>query len=176
MEYTCPVQLWNILSVIYQLLLLAPGCFFFLFLFFFFFFFLCVPRMGYNCSRYEPSHFFLCLWLWYPAAIEDAILHHGRIFHFNNQRTYIQEKPQNPLPGWIGDVPQRPVLRLDYSAHPSMAPKVMLELATEAVAKHPGVIAAAVAHRTGRVAVGAGSVLIMVSSVHRWVVGPHFWP
>jgi molybdopterin synthase catalytic subunit len=60
----------------------------------------------------------------------------------------------------------RGVSHLVYDAYPSMAEKVMREMAEEAVAKF-GLLDCAVLHRTGRLEVGETSLLITVSSGHR---------
>lgn len=60
----------------------------------------------------------------------------------------------------------RTVNYLEYEAYPSMAEKVMRELATEAM-KRFGLEDCAVLHRTGRLEIGETSLLIAVSCGHR---------
>ncbi|MEP6871798.1 MAG: molybdenum cofactor biosynthesis protein MoaE [Anaerolineaceae bacterium] len=60
----------------------------------------------------------------------------------------------------------RSVHFLDYEAYPSMAEKVMLEIAEESVLRF-GFEDVAVLHRTGRLEIGETSLLIAVSSGHR---------
>ena len=60
----------------------------------------------------------------------------------------------------------RSVEYLDYEAYPSMAEKVMREIAEESVVRF-GFEDVAVLHRTGRLEIGETSLLIAVSSGHR---------
>lgn len=60
----------------------------------------------------------------------------------------------------------RQVQYLKYDAYPSMAEKVMGELAEEAKARF-GLEDCAVLHRTGRLEIGEASLLIAVSCGHR---------
>ncbi|MBI5946876.1 MAG: molybdenum cofactor biosynthesis protein MoaE [Chloroflexi bacterium] len=60
----------------------------------------------------------------------------------------------------------RRVDHLVYDAYPSMAEKVMREIAEEAKARF-GLLDCAVLHRTGRLELGETSLLIAVSSGHR---------
>lgn len=60
----------------------------------------------------------------------------------------------------------RSVHFLDYEAYPSMAEKVMLEIAEESVLRF-GFEDVAVLHRTGRLEIGETSLLIAASSGHR---------
>jgi molybdopterin synthase catalytic subunit len=60
----------------------------------------------------------------------------------------------------------RRVSHLVYEAYPSMAEKVMHDLAGEAKARF-GLIDCAVLHRTGRLEIGETSLLIAVSCGHR---------
>jgi molybdopterin synthase catalytic subunit len=60
----------------------------------------------------------------------------------------------------------RRVVRLEYEAFASMAAKEMRALAAEAKRKWP-LRKIAMAHRTGRVAIGQASVAIAVSAAHR---------
>ncbi len=60
----------------------------------------------------------------------------------------------------------RNVQYLEYDAYPSMAEKVMRELAEEAKARF-GLEDCAVLHRTGRLEIGEASLLIAVSCGHR---------
>jgi molybdopterin synthase catalytic subunit/molybdopterin converting factor small subunit len=60
----------------------------------------------------------------------------------------------------------REVPSLEYEAYVEMAREKIRELAEAAVAEH-GLVAAAVAHRTGTVALGEPSVVIAVSAGHR---------
>ena len=55
---------------------------------------------------------------------------------------------------------------LDYEAYPSMAEKVMREIAEESITRF-GFEDVAVLHRTGRLEIGETSLLIAVSSGHR---------
>lgn len=60
----------------------------------------------------------------------------------------------------------RSVEYLDYEAYPSMAEKVMREIAEASIARF-GFEDVAVLHRTGRLEIGETSLLIAVSSGHR---------
>lgn len=60
----------------------------------------------------------------------------------------------------------RDVGYLEYEAYPSMAEKVMREIAEEARGRF-GLIDCAVLHRTGRLEIGETSLLIAISSAHR---------
>ena len=60
----------------------------------------------------------------------------------------------------------RSVSYLDYEAYPSMAEKVMTEIASEAKERF-GFEDVAVLHRTGRLEIGETSLLIAVSCGHR---------
>lgn len=60
----------------------------------------------------------------------------------------------------------RSVEYLDYEAYPTMAEKVMREIAEESVVRF-GFEDVAVLHRTGRLEIGETSLLIAVSSGHR---------
>ncbi len=60
----------------------------------------------------------------------------------------------------------RSVQYLEYDAYPSMAEKVMAELAAQAKERF-GLIDVAVLHRTGRLEIGETSLLIAVSCGHR---------
>lgn len=60
----------------------------------------------------------------------------------------------------------RSVDHLVYDAYPSMAEKVMRELAEEAKARF-GLIDCAILHRTGRLEVGETSLLVAISCGHR---------
>lgn len=60
----------------------------------------------------------------------------------------------------------RRVRHLVYDAYPSMAEKVMREIAVEACERF-GLEDAAVLHRTGRLEIGETSLLIAISSAHR---------
>jgi DNA-binding GntR family transcriptional regulator/molybdopterin synthase catalytic subunit/molybdopterin converting factor small subunit len=59
------------------------------------------------------------------------------------------------------------VVRLDYSAYPAMAERVLAELATELAADHPAVTGIALVHAVGELAVGAHTVLIACAAPHR---------
>ena len=58
-----------------------------------------------------------------------------------------------------------PVVELEYHAHPS-APQVIGEVAAE-LADRDGVIAVAVSHRIGMLAIGDVAIVAAVSSAHR---------
>lgn len=60
----------------------------------------------------------------------------------------------------------RTVDHLVYDAYPSMAERVMGQIAGEAIERF-GLIDCAVLHRTGRLAIGEASLLVVVSSGHR---------
>lgn len=60
----------------------------------------------------------------------------------------------------------RAVESLEYEAYPAMAEALLAEIAREAQARW-GTGAIAIQHRTGRLAVGEGSVAIAVASPHR---------
>jgi molybdopterin synthase catalytic subunit len=72
--------------------------------------------------------------------------------------------------GFLGIVRERSrgrkVIRLEYEAYPEMAEAKMRQIGAEIRAKWP-VDAVAIAHRTGRLAVGEASVAIAVASPHR---------
>lgn len=59
----------------------------------------------------------------------------------------------------------RSVARLDYEAHPT-AGRVLDEVAREVAARHP-VIALAVMHRVGPLAIGDAALVAAVSAAHR---------
>jgi molybdopterin synthase catalytic subunit len=59
----------------------------------------------------------------------------------------------------------RPVVALDYSAHPD-AGSVLAEIAAE-IAGDPEVVAVAVAHRVGSLAIGDAAIVASVSCAHR---------
>jgi molybdopterin synthase catalytic subunit len=60
----------------------------------------------------------------------------------------------------------RDVHHLDYEAYPSMAERVMREIAEESIQRF-GFEDVAVLHRTGKLEIGETSLLIAVSSGHR---------
>jgi molybdopterin synthase catalytic subunit len=60
----------------------------------------------------------------------------------------------------------RGVTALDYEGHPS-AVDVLRDVATEVIEREPGVIAVAVSHRVGRLAVGDVAIVAAVSTAHR---------
>jgi len=60
----------------------------------------------------------------------------------------------------------RPVVRLEYEVYGEMAERVFADVAAEARRKF-AVLAAAIHHRTGSLAVGEVSVIIAVSAAHR---------
>jgi len=60
----------------------------------------------------------------------------------------------------------RSVSYLEYEAYPSMAERVMADIAEEAVARFE-LVDCAVLHRTGRLEIGETSLLVAVSSAHR---------
>lgn len=60
----------------------------------------------------------------------------------------------------------RAVSYLEYDAYPSMAERVMRDIANEAIAEF-GLMDCAVLHRTGRLEIGETSLLVAVSSAHR---------
>ena len=60
----------------------------------------------------------------------------------------------------------RGVKELDYEGHPS-AVDVLREVATEIIEREPGVIAVAVSHRVGRLAIGDVAIVAAVSTAHR---------
>jgi MoaE-MoaD fusion protein len=59
------------------------------------------------------------------------------------------------------------VVRLEYSAYPAMAERVLARLATEVAAAHPQVRGIALLHAVGELDVGAHTVLIACSAPHR---------
>jgi MoaE-MoaD fusion protein len=61
---------------------------------------------------------------------------------------------------------ERDVLDLEYEAYPGMAEQEIARIARAALADH-GCLRAAIAHRTGVVAVGEASVGIAIASAHR---------
>lgn len=60
----------------------------------------------------------------------------------------------------------RSVDHLEYEAYPTMAERVMRELAEEAVSRF-GLIDCAILHRTGALQIGETSLLVAISSGHR---------
>jgi MoaE-MoaD fusion protein len=60
----------------------------------------------------------------------------------------------------------RRVIALEYDAHASLAEKKLAEVAHEVRSRWP-IMAIAVLHRTGRLAIGETSLLVAVSSAHR---------
>ncbi|MEX1178780.1 MAG: molybdenum cofactor biosynthesis protein MoaE [Nitriliruptor sp.] len=61
------------------------------------------------------------------------------------------------------------VVRLDYSAYPEMAEKVLADIAAELLVEHPGVRGLALLHATGQLAVGDHTILVAACSAHREV-------
>lgn len=59
------------------------------------------------------------------------------------------------------------VVRLDYSAYPEMAEKVLTDLADELLAEHPEVSGLALLHATGELAVGDHTILVAACAPHR---------
>jgi MoaE-MoaD fusion protein len=59
------------------------------------------------------------------------------------------------------------VIRLDYSAYPEMAEKVLADIAAELVAEHPEVHGLALLHATGELAVGDHTILVAACAAHR---------
>jgi MoaE-MoaD fusion protein len=59
------------------------------------------------------------------------------------------------------------VVRLDYSAYPEMAERVLARLASEVAADHPEVRGIALLHAVGDLEVGAHTVLIACAAPHR---------
>ena len=60
----------------------------------------------------------------------------------------------------------KPVARLDYEAHESLAEKEIQRVLLKVAEEHPGVRIAA-AHRVGQLAVGDIAVCVAVSGAHR---------
>lgn len=60
----------------------------------------------------------------------------------------------------------RPVLGLEYSAHPSAA-QIVTEVAAAVAARVPGVRALAVSHRVGRLGIGEVALACAVAADHR---------
>lgn len=60
----------------------------------------------------------------------------------------------------------RGVTKLEYEGHPS-AVDVLREVANEVVEREPGVIAVAVSHRVGHLAIGDVAIVAAVSTAHR---------
>jgi molybdopterin synthase catalytic subunit len=60
----------------------------------------------------------------------------------------------------------RRVVALEYDAYPEMAERKLREVAAEVRARWP-VTGIAIAHRTGRLAIGEASLLVAVSAAHR---------
>jgi molybdopterin synthase catalytic subunit len=60
----------------------------------------------------------------------------------------------------------RPVIRLEYSAHPT-AGQTLSQVADEVAATCPGVRAIAVSHRTGSLQIGDAALVAAVSADHR---------
>jgi MoaE-MoaD fusion protein len=61
------------------------------------------------------------------------------------------------------------VVRLDYSAYPEMAEKVLADIATELVEAYPDVRGLALLHATGELAVGDHTILVAACAAHRAV-------
>jgi len=59
------------------------------------------------------------------------------------------------------------VTSIDYEAHEKLASARLLEIANEALVRFEGIQRVAVAHRTGNVALGESSVLVVCSATHR---------
>jgi molybdopterin synthase catalytic subunit len=59
----------------------------------------------------------------------------------------------------------RSVTRLDYEAHPQALD--ILQVVAREIAADPGVIAVAISHRTGSLAIGDAAIIASVSSAHR---------
>jgi MoaE-MoaD fusion protein len=59
------------------------------------------------------------------------------------------------------------VVRLDYSAYPEMAEKVLDDIAAELLAAHPEVRGLALLHATGELAVGDHTILVAACAPHR---------
>jgi MoaE-MoaD fusion protein len=59
------------------------------------------------------------------------------------------------------------VVRLDYSAYPEMAEKVLADIADELLAAHPEVRGLALLHATGELAVGDHTILVAACAAHR---------
>ncbi len=59
------------------------------------------------------------------------------------------------------------VVRLDYSAYPAMAEKVLADIADELLAAHPDVRGLALLHATGELAVGDHTILVAACAAHR---------
>ena len=59
------------------------------------------------------------------------------------------------------------VVRLDYSAYPEMAEKVLAEIARELIDEHPDVRGLALLHATGELAVGDHTILVAACAAHR---------
>lgn len=59
------------------------------------------------------------------------------------------------------------VVRLDYSAYPEMAEKVLADIAAELIAAYPDVCGLALLHATGELAVGDHTILVAACAAHR---------
>ncbi|MEX1164169.1 MAG: molybdenum cofactor biosynthesis protein MoaE [Nitriliruptor sp.] len=59
------------------------------------------------------------------------------------------------------------IVRLDYSAYPEMAEKILANIAGELLAEHRGVRGLALLHATGELSVGDHTILIAACSAHR---------
>jgi MoaE-MoaD fusion protein len=59
------------------------------------------------------------------------------------------------------------VVALEYSAYPTMAEKVLDDIAAELIRDHPAVTGIALLHAVGELAVGAHTILIVCASAHR---------
>lgn len=60
-----------------------------------------------------------------------------------------------------------PVVRLDYSAYPEMADKVLADIAQQLLADHPRVTGIVLLHAVGELAVGDHTILVACVSAHR---------
>jgi molybdopterin synthase catalytic subunit len=83
---------------------------------------------------------------------------------------FVQGPGDGALAVFLGTVRDRhagrTVLHLEYEAYPEMAERELRRIAEEAGTRF-GVSRVAIAHRTGRLAVGEASVAIAVASEHR---------
>ena len=92
-----------------------------------------------------------------------------RPIHVDDVRAAVQSPSAGAVVTFSGDVRDhdhgRSVAHLDYEAHPSAA-AVVAEIAAEVCLRHE-VIAVAVLHRVGPLAIGDSALVAAVSAAHR---------
>lgn len=93
----------------------------------------------------------------------------GEVLDVAAHHAAVQDPAAGATVGFTGVVRDhddgRPVAELEYQAHPT-AGAVVAEVAAE-IAARPGIIAVAITHRHGLLAVGDAALAAAVSSAHR---------